>query len=461
MSNKPEEWAAADTLREEFLYMTEIQGTVASSEDSDGASQAQVELLAKLLAFTATKITSNEIPNGIPILMDFVRYFTATYLTTVDVHTLASSYDTTVRQDILTGYVLALSTLESLQVPDIPRPPPSALLNAAASSHAFLYALFGGQGTNGIYFDELQSLYDVYKPYVASFVKTISDQVFTPLVTKAERDGFVFYRYGLDVLSWLLGSSSRPPLEYLASVPISLPLVGLTQLLQYLISARVSNMTPGEFRKHFAGATGHSQGVVSAIVISVSNTWDEYIQNSIKASRWLFYCGLRGQEAFPAVAIDPAIALDSIEGGEGQPTPMLSINGLGLQELERYVAKSNNLLADNSKLSLSLHNGIKAFIVTGPPRALYGLVVSLRKIRAQSGADQSKIPHSQRKPVFSMRFLMINVPYHSHYLSGATDKMLQLDLAGEELWTPEQLAIPVYHTEDGEFISFLKHAFFL
>jgi hypothetical protein len=37
----------------------------------------------------------------------------------------------------------------------------------------------------------------------------------------------------------------------------------------------------------------------------------------------------------------------------------------------------------------------------------------------KSGLDQSKTPFSQRKPVFSIRFLLIGVPYHSEYLDGA------------------------------------------
>ena len=76
-------------------------------------------------------------------------------------------------------------------------------------------------------------------------------------------------------------------------------------------------------------------------------------------------------------------------------------------------------------------------------------MTKLRKIRAPSGLDQSKTPFSQRKPVFSVRFLVVNVPYHSHYLEGATKKVFEEDLGGKELWTPKDLAIPVYHTEDG------------
>jgi fatty acid synthase subunit alpha len=56
---------------------------------------------------------------------------------------------------------------------------------------------------------------------------------------------------------------------------------------------------------------------------------------------------------------------------------------------------------------------------------------------------------SQRKLVFSVRFLVVNALFHSEYLVSATDKFCTEDLGGEELWTTKELGIPVYNTEDG------------
>ena len=94
---------------------------------------------------------------------------------------------------------------------------------------------------------------------------------------------------------------------------------------------------------------------------------------------------------------------------------------------------------------VSLHHGPRAFVITGPARALYGLVTNLRKVR---GLDQSKTPFSQRKLVFSVRFLTANAPYHSEYLASGIDRLCE-DLGGEELWTAKELGIPVYNTKDG------------
>jgi fatty acid synthase subunit alpha, fungi type len=151
------------------------------------------------------------------------------------------------------------------------------------------------------------------------------------------------------------------------------------------------------------------------------------------------------------LALEPSIVQDAAEGGEGQPSPMLSINGLLLSALRPHIEATNKHLPPNSQLAISLYNGPRNFVVTGPPRALYGLVTNLRKVRALSRQDQNKIPYSQRKPTFSsgVRFLVVNAPYHSSYLESATDKLCNGDLDGEELWTPDELGIPVFNTEDG------------
>jgi fatty acid synthase subunit beta len=149
---------------------------------------------------------------------------------------------------------------------------------------------------------------------------------------------------------------------------------------------------------------------------------------------------LRDQQAFPHVSLDLNIIQDSIDGGEGIPSPVLSVTSLVLKNLEPHVKKTNARLPEHSKLYVSLHNGPRAFVVTGPSRALYELVTALRKVPAPSGLDQSKSPFSQRKPVFSVRFLAAGVPYHNRqYLEGQTEKVFTEDSGGEDLWRADNL----------------------
>jgi fatty acid synthase subunit alpha, fungi type len=412
---------------------------VTNTEELDNTLEATVELAALFLAHVAKSVEEDGQSKAArtQVLLNAFKHFAGSYLTQNDVHAITAAFDVETRKTVISAYFLALATLEAQNVQDIPRSRLPALFDATADGKASAYALFGGQGTNEVYFDELQNLYDLYTPFLSTFLSTLTASVLVPFTNAAT---VPFYTHGMDAISWLTGATPRPPVEYLASVPLSLPLIGLTQLAQYLVACRVAGLTPGEMRSRFAGATGHSQGVVSAVAISASDSFDSFLANSKKCLTWLFYCGLRGQEAFPVVALEPSLIKDSVEGGEGIPTPMLSVAGLALPDLEKHIAATNKHLPDGSKLGVSLHNGPK----------LFGLVTSLRKIRAPSGLDQSKIPFSQRKPVFSIRFLAVGVPYHSSYLVDGIEKMVTTDLNGEELWQASELAIPVFHTESGK-----------
>ncbi|KAJ7285205.1 fatty acid synthase [Mycena rebaudengoi] len=449
VSTNADEWISAEVLRDEFAHEQSLLDAIDTTAQLENAAEATVELSARFLGYVAQKLP--QLPESVvahtSLLLNVFKHFTSTHLHTKDIHSLVASYDTEVRKVVLTSYFLALAVLRESGVTDVPSCPHPALLTAVAAQKASVFALFGGQGTNEVYFDELQSLYNIYKPFIASFIATVTTDALIPLA--AEQTTTTHFTHGLDVVSWLSGASPRPSTAYLASVPVSFPLIGLTQLVQYLVACKVVGMTPGQVADTISGATGHSQGIVSAVAIAASTTYESFTANALKAVKWLFFSGLRGQQAFPVVALEPSIVDDSVEGGEGVPSPMLSVTGLKLAELEKHIKKTNTHLAENSQLGISLHNGPRAFVVTGPARALYGLVTSLRKVRAASGLDQSKTPFSQRKPVFSVRFLVVGVPYHSQYLAGAVEKLIGEDLGGEELWKAGDLKIPVFNTEDG------------
>jgi fatty acid synthase subunit alpha, fungi type len=426
-----------------------------TTESADGLEpvphQEEAELFARFMNFVVKDLA--ESASRLAVLKSTFYAFVGKFLTNVDVHTFVADFETEARQLILSSFYSTLMALQHAGVEGLQRGPPSSLIADAATRKASVYALFGGQGANEIYFDELFALFKTYKAYVEPYIRSVSKNILAALAEDATTKQFLFYGHGLDVLSWLTGEKQLPPVDYLASIPISFPLIGLTQLVQYLVSCHVSGLTPGELRDRLAGATGHSQGIISAVALSTSDSFDSFTRNSIKALRWLFYCGLRGQEAFPTLALDPSIVKDSTEGGEGIPSPMLSVTGLQLDTLTTQLEKTNRYLEGNSQLHISLHNGPRAFVITGPPKCLYGLVVNLRKIKAPSGLDQSKTPFSQRKSVFSVRFLAVGVPYHnSLYLADAAQRVCEEDLAKEELFSPADLAISVYNTEDGALI---------
>lgn len=198
-----------------------------------------------------------------------------------------------------------------------------------------------------------------------------------------------------------------------------------------------------------SGTTGHSQGIITSAVIASSNTEEEFTRNAEKALGLLFWTGTRAQQVFPPTTLNPTILEDSLSNNEGNPTPMLAITGLREDQVLSNLDATNAHLAPDRQIKVTLFNGPRSFVCTGPPQSLYGLNLSLRKLKAPTGLEQSRVPFSQRKLKFSSRFLPITAPFHSNYLESAIDILVQDIQRGNLTFDAKDLAIPVFATDSG------------
>lgn len=321
----------------------------------------------------------------------------------------------------------------------------SALFHAASEDAAGIYTVFGGQGNIEEYFDELRAVYTTYPSFIEDLI-TSSAELLQSL--SREPEASKLYPKGLDVMKWLQNRDSQPDTDYLVSAPVSLPLIGLVQLAHYTVTCKVLGRRPGDLLECIQGTTGHSQGVVTAAAIATATSWDSFANAAKNALTMLFWIGLRSQQAFPRTSIAPSVLQDSIENGEGAPTPMLSIRDLSRAAVQEHIDATNQHLPQDRHIAISLVNSARNFVVTGPPISLYGLNLRLRKVKAPTGLDQTRVPFTQRKVRFANRFLPITAPFHSQYLTSAYDQILE-DL--EEIDIPaKSLVIPVFHTKTGE-----------
>ena len=328
------------------------------------------------------------------------------------------------------------------------KPYESALLRAAADGNARIYSVFGGQGNIEEYFEELREIYTTYHSFVEGLV-TSSAELLQSL--SREPEASKSYAKGLDVLQWLHNPESQPDTDYLVSAPVSLPLIGLVQLAHYMTTCKILGKEPGEIRDRFSGTTGHSQGVVTAAVISTATTWESFGKAARAALTMLFWIGMRSQQAYPRTSLAPSTLQDSTENGEGVPTPMLSIRDLSRSAVQEHIDATNQHLPEDRHISISLVNSARNFVVTGPPISLHGLNLRLRKVKAPTGLDQNRVPFTERKVRFVNRFLPITAPFHSQYLASAFD-LISEDL--EDIKIPgKSLGIPVYDTNTGEDLS--------
>ena len=384
------------------------------------------------------------------VLKLMLNEFERAFLRGNDVHTLAASLPGIVQKKLIVvrSYYAARAAANRP-----PRPHQSALLRAAQDEEAKIYTIYGGQGNIEEYFEELREVYTTYPTFVE---KLIVDSA--QLLQILSRDSRInkLYSKGFDVIRWLHHKEFQPDTDYLISAPVSLPLIGLVQLAHYAIACQSLGLTPGEVAERLAGTTGHSQGIVTAALITTADSWESYEKAARQAITILFWIGCRSQQAYPRTSLTPSTLQDSSEHGEGMPTPMLSIRDLSREAVQEHIDATNQHLPEDRHIGISLINSARNFVVTGPPSSLYGLNLRLRKVKAPTGLDQTRTPFTQRKVRFVNRFLPITSPFHSPYLQEARSH-LDEDLREVEV-SAASLSIPVYNTESGEDMRSLGNA---
>ncbi len=159
VSTEADEWTAAEVLRDEFTHIQTTNDTTDATAELENAAEASVELASRFLRYVAGEL--DEDAPGHAHFHPPQESLTASYLTSQDYHVIVAAFDTEVRKTLLASYFQALAVLETKNASDIPCTPSSS---AETHADASIYALSGGQGTNEVHFDELQTLYEIYKP---------------------------------------------------------------------------------------------------------------------------------------------------------------------------------------------------------------------------------------------------------------------------------------------------------
>ncbi|KAL9056394.1 MAG: hypothetical protein Q9162_002985 [Coniocarpon cinnabarinum] len=430
----------ASQLKDAFLS-TLPEPTDELAQDDEPSSVP--ELMARFLGFVAQEVEAGEEEGFFEeVLKHTMTEFERAFLRGNEVHALAASMPGIEQKKIIT----VQSYYAARAAADRPlKAHASALFREASDDNAVLYAIFGGQGNIEEYFDELREVYTTYPSMVSQFVSTsavlLQDLSRNPQAEK-------LYSKGLDIMRWLRTPESQPDTDYLVSAPVSLPLIGLTQLAHYMVLCKVMGVDPLYVREHFKGATGHSQGIVTAAAIAAADSWESFDERAAQAITLLFWIGCRSQQAFPRTSLAPSILQDSIDNGEGNPTPMLSVRDLPIEQIQGHIKATNEHLPQDRHIGISLVNSNRNFVVTGPPISLYGLNLRLRKVKAPTGLDQTRVPFTERKVRFVNRFLPITAPFHSPYLSGAFDH-IKRDTA-DISFNAADLGIAVYDTHTGK-----------
>jgi fatty acid synthase subunit beta len=413
------------------------------AQDDEPSSTA--ELVARYLGYVAAEVEEGEDDaqgSYEEVLKLVLNEFERGFLQANEVHALAAGLpgiDAKKLEVVRSYYAARAASNRPI------RPHQSALLRAAGEGNAKLYSVFGGQGNIEEYFDELRELFQTYPSFIEELITSSAELLQTlSRDPRAEK----LYSKGLDVMAWLHDAEATPDLDYMVSAPVSFPLIGLVQLAHYSVTCKVLGLTPGQFRERIGGSTGHSQGVVMAAATAAADSWESFEKIAADALTILFWIGARSQQTYPRTSLAPSMLQDSVDNGEGVPTPMLSIRDLSHAQVQEHIDATNQYLPEDRHVAISLMNSARNVVVAGPPISLYGLNLQLRKVKAPTGLDQTRIPFTERKVRFVNRFLPITSPFHSKYLVEAT-KHIDEDLSSIEI-SSKSLAIPVFDTNTGK-----------
>ena len=210
-------------------------------------------------------------------------------------------------------------------------------------------------GVNEIHLDELQALFDIYHPFVEPFVTFFFDEVLQPLASASHFTVASFKENGLVVISWLTGVAPLPTDVYFAYFPVSesFPHLGLTQLLNTWLPPRFWFLMRSCQRVSLARLATLRALSQPFAIFSTS-----FFKNVQKALKWLFFAGVRDQQLFPVLALEPSVVQDYIDAGD--LVPRLGKHG------RRQSAKEGVQLGIFASFNLSLFSYALVFVKPFP-----------------------------------------------------------------------------------------------
>ncbi|KAH8885019.1 hypothetical protein GQ53DRAFT_829395 [Thozetella sp. PMI_491] len=324
------------------------------------------------------------------------------------------------------------------------------LFQAAADGDARLFAIFGGQGTqNPECLGELRKLYEAHPTELEPLLTYASAALHAASKACPLYDADGKRWDGIDLIEWLESPEDAPTSQRLvASAPVSFPINGLLSLSQFCLSCHRLDIQPGQLRTLFAGATGHSQGVVIAAAVAglpATATFSDFYAAAGDAVRLLFAIGWTCNN-------ERSQGPDSAAHGQEElpVSCMMSVRGMSREVVKKVVAEANKYLQPQDKVAIALINSRDLVVLAGPERSLAGAKTLLEAKAAPPGLDQNKVPFPQRKPALDTMSLPISAPFHSATLASVPEKIMDM---AKDVFVNLRLAIPLYHTHSGEAVQ--------
>ncbi|KAL6884407.1 fatty acid synthase subunit beta dehydratase [Trichoderma evansii] len=449
------QWSVAETHRH-FVqqaistFRHDLENNTNETERPESVPELVLAFLSLLVK--QTQDASPYCRHEIECIKELIETFENDFLQGINIHVFVDQQVTSSqnkRQAMVRAYVAALAAAGRPASSTFRK---SALFKGSCESGGTnTYAAFGGICRDGDLLEELRILVVNYGHIVEPIVKAATGTL-SELLATSDASTLRQYDQGLDILHWLSAPDicKAPSNDYLQSTAVSFLLTALVQFANYAIICDQLGLTPGQVVDSLRGMAGQSPGIIVAATMAGVADWDDFHSGLIQATTILFHLGSAAQEHTPKLTIShlQKVSEEVIANGEGSScTPMLHIIGCAQEQVDLSIAKLNHQLEPNGQIFIGIVNAPLDVVVTGPTLSLCALAATLRKVKAPNDLDQTRIPASKRKPVFSLRFLQASVPLHSIHLARAaalaTTRLAHIHMA------PSKLRLPIYHSNTG------------
>lgn len=283
-------------------------------------------------------------------------------------------------------------------------PPTHALVDALSADGETFAVSFAGQGSPAI--DALADLH-AHHPSVRELVAR-AEAVAAAQLGHATMRWSGLYPHGLPLTRWLTEPSSRPSVDHLVQSHISHPLVFLASVARYLVLLE-SGLEAAVRRGGLVAMTGHSQGVVAALLFAEAGGLTPGWERVDHALTYILWQGFWTQRGRPAHA--------------GPGPCMVAVSGPREAELAPIVAAVNATLPARDALHVSLQNTPTRAVISATPAALEALRGALERRRASDLAARKARRRGGRVLDWTWEALAVGTPFHAPYMAGVRDRM--------------------------------------
>lgn len=304
------------------------------------------------------------------------------------------------------------------------------ILDKLEAENKKCFLQFGGQGSPWL--RELTKLYQ--EPSLSEFFRITFETIAKEVARANNKD---FFDLGFDLKSWLEDGETAPPEEYLCRATISVPTIFAAQIANYLLLLN-KGYSHSRLMSLTAGASGHSQGVIAAVLVGLGLEGEEFLKAYAKFMSMEFWMGYRGQESYPNFHISQDTIDKNLANGDKEPAPMVAVVGYTREELEERVDRFNaeNKLTEKTAVYISLYNTPDSMILSTAPESLLAF-----RTHYKADMDEKKI---------KFVYLKTTAPFHCPFMNSCWQNYKELDV--DYLAFPykgSDLKIPVYNINDG------------